>query len=343
MRTITRLLFLLHIFSHVEADHVDLSTGIRWFEPQRSAWMRLESPELPFWSHDEQVGLDLPSAFIFNITLTTDNRTLLLNSVPILPVEDAYKPPVLHAYQTGVCPYYGARPDCLYGTLFTLDYARIVPDREDVVVYTHYQPTLNIDILGASIGRSIGSYNALLRSDKQRFISIQLRQREQTTLPISELSYQILDIELVDTFRHFKERDALKRCSKWSWRCADIERWPWYQYIYGEQFDEFGKIGSLRHAVYKKCAALVERLGWWPVVSTAAVVCCAMLAAAGYVVGYGVYLLYISIITFFRRRQEEVDLWLADEEIESLLGDDEAGDKLLDHLPKISLEMKKVA
>jgi hypothetical protein len=340
MAGITRLLLLFsfHLLSHAEAYRQRTSRGVKWLEKERSVLVRLQTPDLSLWNQDEQIGENIPSALIFNFTLTRDNRTLLLNGIPILPLENAHVPPRLNAHQTrdnlthfeddnltdfSSCP------------LFSLDYFRHVPEPEDdsQVFYT-YNPTLNLDILGASIA----GYNALLPADTQHFISLTLKQLESPgTNPTSSLSFKIANLYLEDRdpYSQFKTPDSLQQCTIWSWLCSDVARYPWYQYIYRQNFDDYGKIGSLRHLIHARWANLLERLGVWKVVVLGFVVVSMVLSP----VFYGTYRVWRRAQDLYRKRVEDVNAWTANEEIEGLLDADE--EEAYDDGSKEEVELEK--
>lgn len=340
MLSITRLLLLsFHLLPHAEAYRQRTSRGVKWLEKERSLLLRLETPDLPVWNQDEQIGENLPSALIFNFTLTHDNCTLLLNDIPILPLENAHVPPRLYAHQTSESLTQFEHDDLTdYANvpLFLLDYSRIVPQAEDgSQLFYNYSPTLNVDILGASIA----GYNALLPAKDQRFISLTLKQLEPpSTSPISSLSFKITDVYLEDRGPNniFKRPDDLKKCTIWSWLCADTARYPWYQYIYRQNFDDYGKIGSLRHLIHSRWANLLERLGLWKVVILVFVVVSMVLSPAF----YGFYRIWKRLQELHRRKVEEVNAWTGDEEIEGLLDDDEE-DEDYDNVGNEEVELEK--
>jgi len=70
----------------------DSYSGTRWLENGRSLLVRLDTPDLL----DTQIrtAKDTGTSLIFNFTLQ-DQRVLLLNDVPIFPLEKAYVPPRL--------------------------------------------------------------------------------------------------------------------------------------------------------------------------------------------------------------------------------------------------------
>lgn len=317
MVSITRLFLLnLHLLSHlVEASRQPTSKGTKWLQEGRSVLVRLDTPDLPLWNANEQIGEELPSALIFNFTLTQDSRTLLLNDVPILPLENAHFPPLLSARQTSVNSESFENDnvnDYSQSPIFDLDYSRRVS--------TPFSDHLEIDILGASIA----GYNSLLPSNDQRYIHVYLQQvaphglqPAHKKLPSSV--FKISQIRLDGRFLEFKHPDSLKVCRIWSWRCADIKEYPWYRYIYRQSFDAHGKIGSFRRFLHMRWENLRQKLGLWQAVVLLFVVG-TMLALPFF---YGIYELVRMVRDFYRQRQEDVDFWIADEELDSLLGDDD--------------------
>jgi hypothetical protein len=296
-------------------------------------------PLLPLWNQEDQIGEDLPSAFIFNFTISHDNRTLLLNDNPILPLENAYVPPRLYAYQTSqtvtqfendLLTDYKSLPQ------FSLDYSRIVPQAEGgSQKFYNYTPSLDLDILGAGIE----TYNALLPADNQRFIRITLHQLEPPSTPLSSLSFKIADIYLEERGpnNQFKSPDSFKACTMWSWLCPDKPSYPWYQYIYRQNFDDYGKIGSRRHFIHLKWATLLEVYGVVQVAIISSIVGLVILS----LMGYGVYRVWKRTQELWQKRIGDVDAWTADEEIGGLLDDDEEEEEEDDHyIGKDGVEME---
>lgn len=323
MRIVIRSLLpiFLHLHSLVQATrHRELPTrsSLRWLEKERSVLVRLEIPDLPLWNEDEQIGEKLPSALIFNFTLSHDNRTLILNDVPILPVQNPYVPPRLYAYQTSetlaqfdnetLTDY----NDC---PLFSLDYARVVTQ-----VTFEATRILDLDILGAGIAE----YNALLPSNEQRLIHLFLDHIEPKSASISSMTFKIADVHLEDrnSSYQFPAPESLKTCTMWSWLCADTQFYPWYLYIYRQNFDDYGKIGSMRHLVHTRWANLLERNGAVQIGVIGFVICIVLLS----LLGYGIYRMWKRTQELWQRRVGDVDAWTADEEIGGLLDDEEEED-----------------
>jgi hypothetical protein len=245
----------------------DTRRGVKWLQPETSVLVRLETPSLPLWNPDEKIGEKIPSAFIFNITLQ-DKQILLFNDVQIMPLANAIVPPRIHAPQTNISLTkfdHGVLPDFQVSSSFELDYWRSVhPGEHPDARYNIYNPVLQIDILGAGIE----GYNTLLSEDTQRLIQITLEELEPYQKypydkPVTQRLYKISDVLLGDRwpYNQFSPPEALKECTIWSWRCSDFDAYPWYHYVYREAFDEFGKIGSLRHSLVQRYNVLCHKLG----------------------------------------------------------------------------------
>lgn len=232
----------------------------------------------------------MPSAFVFNFTLQ-DRRVLLLNDVPILPLTNAFLPPRLHAPQTAISVTefeHGVLPDFQVLSSFELDYWRMVlPGEHPDSHYNIYNPTIKLDVLGAGIA----GYNTLLDDDKQRFIVVRLAelepyQKTRYDKSISQRFYKIEDVAIRDRFPYneFSPPDALKGCRIWSWLCSDFDEYPWYHYVYREAFDNFGKIGSLRHSLAQRYDVACQKLGVRQATCLVAIVIIAILSIPVYVV-----------------------------------------------------------
>ncbi|CZR64064.1 uncharacterized protein PAC_13961 [Phialocephala subalpina] len=321
MVTVTRfLLFTTTLLSPASAyrRHGKPTTqGIKWLEPERSVLVRLETPDLPLWNPQTRVGEDVPTALILNFTFTRDNRVLLLNDQPILPIKNGNVPPSLSAPQT-LSGFEQRTPDFYDLSWFELDYYRGVPLSEDPNSrYNIWSPTLNIDILGAGIE----GYNTLLQNDTQRYVRVAVDeippyQKYPYEKTISKRRYKIKDVTLEDRFpyQQFAAPDALKECRIWSWLCDDIPDFPYYHYVYRQSFDEYGKIGSLRHELHQRWGTLCERLGMWRVVLLLVVVGNMVLTP----VFYGVYKCLRRLRSLHTRREVRYELLTA-EETEDLL------------------------
>ncbi|KAE9370755.1 hypothetical protein N431DRAFT_427114 [Stipitochalara longipes BDJ] len=316
------LLLNLHLISVATATpqrEQPTRRGTKWLEKERSVLVRLDIPDLPLWNVEDQIGEDLPSALIFNFTLSHDNRTLMLNEVPILPLENAYVPPRLFAYQTSeTLTQFDNDTITDYNNcpLFSLDYSRIVPQAEDSSQkFYNYTPSLELDILGASIA----GYDALLPANSQRFIRITLNQVDTRETHISLVTFKIVDVSLEerDPNNQFQSPESFKPCTAWSWLCADTPRYPWYHYIYRQNFDEYGRIHSMRWLVHFKWATLIEVYG----VVQVAIITSAVGIVALSLMGYGIYRAWKRAQDLWQKRIGDVDAWTADEEIGGLLDD----------------------
>jgi hypothetical protein len=311
----------LHLLlSLVGATQLPTQRGLRWLN-ERTVFVRVDIPNLPLWNADEQIGENLPSAFIFNFTLSHDNRMLILNDIPILPPENAYVPPRLYAPQSSetLVQFENATlTDYKNCPLFSLDYSLFVSEAGDSTqtVY-NYNASLDLDILGAGIA----GYNTLLPSNDQRFIRLTLNQVEPFSTPISLVAFEIADIHLEyrGSNYQFKTPDDLKPCTMWSWLCPDKSRYPWYQYIYRQNFDEYGKIGSMRHLIHMRWANLLERNG----VVQVGVICFIIGGVILSFLGYGVYRVWRRAEELWQCKGRNMDAWTADEEIGGLLDDEE--------------------
>jgi hypothetical protein len=78
---VIHLLFLtLHILSAegVRQHAPTTRQGMQWLRQGRSVLVGLETPDLPLWNPEERIGENVPTALLFNFTLTFDSRILLL-------------------------------------------------------------------------------------------------------------------------------------------------------------------------------------------------------------------------------------------------------------------------
>lgn len=280
----------------------------------------------------DQIATHYPGAFIFNFTLTPDNRTLLLNDEPILPRTHPHIPTPLRAYQTGetatdfadrVCTNFSGAP------VMDLDYYIATPDTTSgtSIYNTKYNPRLRIDILRASMPTYPG-YSTPLSSNSQNQIWVYLE--DLSVHPPNTLYSSIaLRIKSVKVSRRwldahsqgtttYKTPKSLKTCHIWSWLCADIDKYPYYEYIYRENFDQYGKKGSMRHFLTTRWGNLVGLMGVGQAIVLLAVCGSMVLSPVVYAVFRGVK----SVVEVYRKRVQEVDEWVADEEVEGLLKND---------------------
>lgn len=212
-----------------------------------------------------------------------------------------------------------------------LDYYIEAPDATSgtSIYNTQYNPRLRIDILRASTP-TVPAYSTALSSDDQHQIWIWLEDLSSHP-PGTDYASIALRIKRVQVSRRWLNSDSkgrttpgtttyrdlasLKRCYLWSWLCADIRGYPYYQFIYRERFDQYGKKGSMRHFLTSIWGALVGVVGIGAAVVLAAIWGTIMLVPAV----YGVFIRVKRVVGMYQRRAQEVDEWVADEEVEGLL------------------------
>lgn len=210
-----------------------------------------------------------------------------------------------------------------------LDYYIETPDTTSgtSIYNTKYNPRLRIDILRASMPTYPG-YSTPLSSNSQNQIWVWLEDLSvhppnthysSITLKIGrvKVSRRWLDAHSQGTTT-YKTQKSLKTCHIWSWLCADIDNYPYYEYIYQENFDQYGKKGSMRHFLTKRWGNLVGLVGVGQAIVWLAVCGSMVLSPAVYALFRGVK----SVVEVYRKRIQEVDEWVADEEVEGLLMSD---------------------
>lgn len=207
-----------------------------------------------------------------------------------------------------------------------LDYYINTPDTTSgtSIYNTKYNPRLRLDILRASTP-SVPRYSTPLSSNSQNQIWVFLEDlsvHPPETL-YSSIAFRIKDVKVdrrwLDSNSQgtttYKTLKSLKTCHIWSWLCADINEYPNYEYIYRENFDQYGKKGSMRHFLTTAWANLVGFMGVRPAIALLAFCGTMVFLTAVYAVFRGVK----SVVEVYRTKVQEVDEWVADEEIEGLL------------------------
>ncbi|TVY16988.1 hypothetical protein LARI1_G006676 [Lachnellula arida] len=337
MAVTTQLLLLasLHVLS-VAAQNNPTTQGVKWLEKGRSVLVRLSTPDLPLWNKEEQIGEDIPSALILNFTVSADNKTLLLQDQPFMP---PHTPPRLSAPQTSQ-----SLSEFEHGTtlnledlpVFDLDYDRIAHPRDDPSIhYYNYYPKLMINLLGAGVA----GHNALLKDMEQKVIKITLRDwntvRSASTDPPNH-SFEIKEVKLWERQPGDSVNpDDLKACTLKSWRCSDFGDHPWYRYIFRQNFDEYGKIGSFRHMLHQRWATLYERLGFFRITLLILVVASVILLPIPYALYKGGQWINAqhrarveASAAVWKDNDEEVEgLLFADESLENMYGSEETESK----------------
>lgn len=226
-----------------------------------------------------------------------------------------------------------------------LDYYIDTPDpTSGTSIYnTKYNPRLHIDILRASIPGYPGySYSTPLSSNSQKQIWVYLEDlsAHPPETPYSSIPLRIGSVKVDRRWLDFdsdwqrtttyKTPESLKTCYIWSWLCADTREYPYYKYIYRANFDQYGKKGSMRHFLTRQWSYLVGLVGVRQAIALLAICASVVLAPAVYAVFRGVK----SVIDVYRKRIQEVDEWVADEEVEGLL----VNDRYLEDFRKVEKE-----
>ena len=317
----------------------DSYSGTRWLENGRSLLVRLDTPDLLDWDTQIRTAEDTGTSLIFNFTLQ-DQRILLLNDVPIFPLEKALVPPRLYARQSTITQtafQQGKLPRLDDAPLYELDYHQAVPTIDIVrshvapnpaAFYNVLQTQLEFDILGAGID----GQNTLLRDDSQRLIIVNLRELgpysgKWHAQHNSLHQLKIFNILLRDRYPSrlpFSTPEDLAKCTLWSWKCSQIGEYPWYQFVYREAFDQYGEIGSLRHLWLQMC----ERFGFWQVTMMIA----ACIAISSSPLFYGLYRAMVAakqrVVRLYSNRKE-LEQQMFDDEAEGLLefGEEDFGER----------------
>ncbi|KAH9223175.1 hypothetical protein DL95DRAFT_380135 [Leptodontidium sp. 2 PMI_412] len=334
---IRSLLLSVCLFSHVYANKKTPQDAVKWLEPERSVLIHLATPDLFFWNQRDQLATQYPGAFIFNFTLTPDNLTLLLNDEPILPRASPYVPTPLRAHQVGFTASdfaFRAGTNFSGAPVMDLDYYIETPDTTSgtSIYNTKYNPRIRFDILRASIP-DLPGYSAHFSSNSQNQIWLYLEDLSEhpPNTPYSRIPLKIRDAKVDGRWRErgfhgkssqgtttYKALKSLPTCNIWSWLCADIDAYPYYVFIYRDNFDQYGKKGSMRHFLTRRWGNMVGLLGFWHAIVLLGV--CGSMVLSPFV--YAASRAVKSVIGMYRNRIQEVDDWIADEEVEGLLMND---------------------
>ena len=280
-----------------------------------------------------------------NFTLTPDNLILLLNDEPILPRAHPHIPTPLRApLQSSLTPLDVIRTDVTEAVVMDLDYYIQQPDTTASTSFYNrqYSPGFLLDILRAGMPNNPG-YNIPLNSTQQNRIYVFLEDLSDHPLntPFTDIPLRIKGVELerrwpVETIGRttYKTLKSLKTCHIWSWLCAENDSYPYYEYIYRVNFDQFGKKGSMRHFLTARWAELVGLIGARQAIVGLAALGCVMLLLVVTAVWRGGKRGVNRVVGTYRMRIQEVDEWVADEEVEGLL----EGDRYLDDFGKVEEE-----
>lgn len=248
------------------SPHATAANSFYRAENGSTAIVKMEVPGAPYAI--QQGGS--PSSIILNFTISQNGHHLLLNDqLFALLVPDPSIPPRLSALQVFADAELGkSGPEKQYKDFFrlgarhtqwlVLDYEFEVTPRDDATIsYHHHVATLKLNFIGAQDASHDDSPNFLLDSPDQKILQLKLRQHHpgggwndvSSTDPYR--NYVIDAVKFLDRPSDYaapQPRDA-RVCDVLSWRCADIDDAPWYRRVWRFQFDEYGRIGSLRRRV----------------------------------------------------------------------------------------------
>ncbi|KAF2653838.1 hypothetical protein K491DRAFT_680186 [Lophiostoma macrostomum CBS 122681] len=291
---------LILAFTAISSVAASTLNSVTWLRDKQSAIAKLETPGYPVWLMDkanapmmylqaEEYYWKEPSwkrsAIALNFTMSHDNKTLYLNHQPILPFAGSDTPPAIGAYQVPANYSNGQIRGLADMGLFrgywegltlgwrylTLDYDRVVTSDPEATRWYAHQPTLVFRVMGLGAH----SRSDVLEVERQKAIHVTLKDESFTSSDDPNRSYDIINIEFKDIDDSYssygrvpptEDVESATKCSLWSWKCPDKDVYfyelgaPAYRFIWRSRFDQHGRIGSLRHAVYKKWAALLAVL-----------------------------------------------------------------------------------
>lgn len=281
---------LLSAYAAAESDVI-------WLKPQQMALVKLETPGYPLWVMDREKPkapvihqhndeyfsyADEPSAVLLNLSMSPNNHTLYINGHAILPLDDSNRPPQITAYQvhaetspkvlrtyasSGLFKGLLGWDELQHRDFLELDYDRLVEADHETGPYYSHKPVLRFRIMG------IGAYttNEVLNVGQQNVLHVTLNDTNGKISRDPKRSYAITNIEIKsvsDSYggEHKGPREDVEReCTIRSWACPDTGLYtpmaPYYRFIWRSKFDQFGRIGSTRHAVVKRFSKVVDVVG----------------------------------------------------------------------------------
>jgi hypothetical protein len=327
------------------------SPSTTWIQSQRSAIIKLPTPGYPLWLMDKANApmmqsqsadfyweQDKPSAVLLNLTMSHDNKTLLINHQAILPMTNGLTPPMIEAYQvpaeTTEAQIKGLVAQGLFNRQWegltlsfrylALDYDRLVWADPEGGPFMNHVPTLKFRILG------LGAHQRsdVLDAEQQTIMHVTLTDQNHRMSDAAERSYRITEIDFKSLQVSYPYAPALEsepdKCTLMSWKCEDTglyQNGPSYRFIWRARFDKFGRIGSLRHAVFRKMHVLKE---FWEDAGPAMMMSFGILMGLALLVMVGM-LVYKRIV---KQRWEQIRM--TDALDDRLLGEEDFGEKYAD-------------
>lgn len=216
---------------------------------------------------------------ILNFTISANGRHLLLNSnYHALQVPDPSRPALLQARKvpSDTSLEHLTEDNLSKYPLIELDYSLDARNRDDPgISYHNYHPDLFFNLIGTGGGKENASDPLLLLDSlDQKWVNLELSDTSGGSSDSPNRRYRIDKVRFKERSRDVMGRKIEYRaprpddrlCSRWSWRCADIGDPPWYKDIWRVNFDEFGRVGSLRRRVlilWLQVKAVVFDVPWW--------------------------------------------------------------------------------
>lgn len=237
---------------------------------ERTVVAKINTPGVPLWVWNETNAVyDLEpgaeSAILLNFTLTHDNKTLLVNDEPYLtlPLKEPTTAPRISAYQV---PQSLTSQNTLDGRqrlevlgacrstnkcrCFGLSYERSITPRDDPNI-RYYNPVFEVRL--DVIGLSADNDRLLTDVQSQGYVNIQMKHLHGGSSESEGTQYSLTRLSILNRDKP-GPRPSEEGCDRLSWRCADMGDPPWWRRIWRHQFDEYGRVGSLRHALTKRWA-----------------------------------------------------------------------------------------
>lgn len=229
---------------------------------QLSAVVKLEIPGLPLLD-DEQ-----SSSVLLNLSISANGHHLLVNgNMLAMRVPDPSLPSSILAPQVSVNTSIVDHSRQQDPSFVGLDYELWSNNRDDPsITYYNYYPKIYLNLIGAGVERSDHSLtNLLLDAPEQQVVEITLHDAQSRPSNSRELSYEVVNVKLLSRAHDYRApRPDDHYCSRWSWRCADIADPPWYQYVWRQNFDEYGRIGCMRRDFLIRWHRICRRLAHVP-------------------------------------------------------------------------------
>ncbi|GIZ47721.1 hypothetical protein CKM354_001080600 [Cercospora kikuchii] len=237
-------------------------------EDSLSALVKLALPGLsiPLSSSAE---LSYSSSLLLNFSVSDSGKHLLLNGELLaLRVPDPSRPRLISAPQVPLTSNITEQKGETFTNYVELDYEFWANNRDDPnIIYYNYYPKIYLNLIGARVSEGKNAFHdILLDSLDQKYVEIQLHDPEARPSGDPNVSYTIIHAKLLDRAADYvPPHPDDKPCSRWSWRCADFGDPPWYRYIWRQNFDEYGRIGSMRRNVlmrWKRIKDIAWNMPW---------------------------------------------------------------------------------